>query len=83
MFEQTMIDTLIVIGMFVLRVGVPVAILFALAKWVEKKLKPEETIIKDERKSNARIIPFAKPQSAAKDQSAPAEDAEVKRANVK
>jgi MFS superfamily sulfate permease-like transporter len=82
MFEQTILDTVIVIGMFVLRVGVPVAILFALAKWVEKKLRPEEQI--DERRtSSARIIPFAKPQPAEKNQATKAEDVEVKRANVK
>ncbi len=50
MIEQFWLDTLVVFGMFVLRVGVPIALTIALGKWLEKKLKPpvqnnEETIV--------------------------------------
>ncbi len=40
MIEQFWIDTFVVFGMFVLRVGVPIALTIALGKWLEKKLKP-------------------------------------------
>ncbi len=84
MFEQTILDTLIVIGMFVLRVGVPVAILFGLAKWLEKKLRPQETQETERRTSSARIIPFTRPQSTTHAQATrPVAADEVKRANVK
>jgi hypothetical protein len=62
MFEQPILDTLIVIGMFVLRVGVPVVALFLLATWLEKKLRPSETHATEQRTSGARIIPFGKTQ---------------------
>lgn len=62
MFDQTLIDALVVLGLFVLRVGVPVAILFALATWVERKLRVQENQSTEQRTSSARIIPFAKPQ---------------------
>lgn len=84
MFEQTIIDTLIVIGLFVLRIGVPVAILFGVAAWVEKKLRPQETQETEQRTSTARIIAFQPRQRAVKPKSAhtSTEDT-VKRANVK
>jgi len=65
MFEQTVIDVLVILGLFVLRVGVPVAILFALATWVERKLRAQENQTTEQRTTGARIIPFAKPQSTA------------------
>ena len=84
MFEQTILDTLIVIGMFVLRIGVPVAILFGLAKWLERKLRPQETQETERRTSSARIIPFTRPQSTTHTQATrPVAADEVKRANVK
>ena len=39
---KLLIDTLIVLGMFVLRIGLPVAILFLFARWVGQKLQPQE-----------------------------------------
>ena len=84
MFEQTIMDTLIVIGLFVLRIGVPVAILFGIAAWLEKKLRPQETQEAGERTSAARIILLQPRQRAVKPESARAsiEDT-AKRANVK
>ena len=40
MLESELANTLIVLGMFVLRVGVPVAVTLALGYWLEKKLRP-------------------------------------------
>jgi hypothetical protein len=42
MIEQFWIDTFVIVGMFLLRVGVPVALTIALGKWLEKRLKPRE-----------------------------------------
>ncbi len=84
MFEQTIIDALIVIGLFVLRVGVPVAVLFGIAAWLEKKLRPQETHETGERTSTARIIAFQPRQRAVKPESTCASTkVTVKRANVK
>jgi hypothetical protein len=84
MFEQTILDTLIVIGMFVLRIGVPVAILFGVAAWVDKKLRPQETQETGERTSTARIITFQLRQRTVQQASAHASTEETaKRANVK
>jgi len=84
MFEQTILDTLIVISMFVLRIGVPAAILFGVAAWVEKKLRPQETQETERRGSSARIIPFTKPQATTQIRSHRSVTAdEVKRANVR
>jgi hypothetical protein len=63
MFDQTIFDTLIVIGMFILRVGVPVAVLFVLARWLGKKLQPQEMQETQRRSSDGKIIPFVKPTS--------------------
>ncbi len=84
MFEQTILDTLIIIGMFVLRIGIPVAILFGFAKWLEKKLQPQETQATERRGSSARIIPFAQPQPTTLTRATRSVTAdEVKRANVR
>jgi hypothetical protein len=84
MLEQTILDTLIVIGIFVLRIGVPVTILFGLAKWLEKKVRPQETQETERRTASARIIPFTKPQSATRTLATrPVVADEVKRANIK
>ncbi len=42
MLPDVWIDILIVIAMFVLRIGVPIALTIALGKWLEKKLAPRE-----------------------------------------
>ncbi len=42
MISQFWADALVVFGMFVLRVGVPIALTIVLGKWLEKRLKPQE-----------------------------------------
>lgn len=42
MFAQDLIDTFVVFLMFVLRIGVPVALTLAFGYWLEKKLAPRE-----------------------------------------
>lgn len=66
MLEQTLMDALVVFGLFVLRVGLPVAVLFGVARWIEKKLQAQDTQGTAKRESNARIIPFVRPQQNGK-----------------
>ncbi len=44
MFEQITLDLLVVLSLFVLRVGVPIMIFFGIARWIERKLRPTETL---------------------------------------
>lgn len=44
MFLQDLIDGLTIIFMFVLRIGVPLAVTLAFGYWLEKKLAPREEI---------------------------------------
>jgi hypothetical protein len=47
MFAQDLIDGIMVILMFILRIGVPVALTLALGYWLEKKLRPPEVVEKE------------------------------------
>lgn len=42
MFAQDLIDTLVILFMFGLRIGVPIALTLAFGYWLEKKLAPRE-----------------------------------------
>jgi hypothetical protein len=42
MFPQDVIDSVMVILMFVLRIGVPIALTLAFGYWLENKLRPPE-----------------------------------------
>ena len=42
MFPQDLIDGVVVVLMFVLRIGVPIALTLAFGYWLEKKLRPPE-----------------------------------------
>ncbi len=42
MLPTDIANALIVLGMFIIRVGVPVAVTLALGYWLEKKLRPPE-----------------------------------------
>jgi hypothetical protein len=43
MLELELANTLIVLGMFILRVAVPLAVTMALGYWLEKRLRPPES----------------------------------------
>ncbi len=58
MLGQTFVDALIVFGMFLLRIGLPVAILFGIAAWLERRLTPSGRQDTGQTTSRARIIPF-------------------------
>ncbi len=60
MLPQPITDALIVFGMFVVRIGLPVLILFGLAAWLQKKLQPREAEETHRRTDHARIIPFSR-----------------------
>ena len=63
MLPQPVTDALIVFGMIVVRIGLPVFILFGLAAWLQKKLLPRESQETQRRADRARIIPFSRPTS--------------------
>lgn len=48
MFIQDLLDTATVIFMFILRIGLPLAVTLAFGYWLEKKLNPQEIQIKKE-----------------------------------
>ncbi len=84
MLPQTVIDALIIIGMFVLRIGLPLAILLVLGSWLEKKLNPQEMEQTERRSEGAHIIPFRLRQSAGTPASTRTSGEETaKRTNVK
>lgn len=61
MYPQVWADTLVLIGMFVLRVAVPIALTIALGKWLERKLNPREQAQEVKPQATARasnIIPL-------------------------
>lgn len=82
MFPQPLIDALIIIGMFILRIGVPLAIILGIGAWLEKRLAPPAA--ESERRSKgAQVIPFRPRQSAATPSESASREERAKRANVK
>jgi hypothetical protein len=75
MLPQPIADALIVFGMFIVRIGLPVFILFGLAAWLQRKLQPRETEETRQRADRTRIIPFGR--SAAQPKSHAAEQSEL------
>ncbi len=75
MLPQPITDALIVFGMFIVRIGLPVFILFGLAAWLQRKLQPRESAETQPRADRARVIPFGRsadqPKSQAAKQSEP------------
>ena len=65
MLPQPLIDALIVIGMFVLRIGVPLAIVVVIGGWLEKRLAPPAAGESKPRMQGARIIQFRPRQNGA------------------
>ena len=62
MLPQPIIDTLIVIGMFVVRIGIPVAILLALGYWFQKKMEPKDAEKTAQPEKRTNIVLFRKTQ---------------------
>lgn len=83
MFPQPVIDALIIIGMFVLRIGVPLAIVLVIGGWLEKRLAPPAADESERRTEGARIIPFRPRQSIATPSKPASKDEPAKRTNVK
>ena len=65
MFPQPLIDALIIIGMFILRIGVPLAIVLVIGAWLEKRLAPPAADASERRTEGARVIPFRPRQNVA------------------
>ena len=54
MFPEFWSDTFVVVSMFLLRVGIPIALTIALGKWLEKKLAPRQE--RAAPRANAKVI---------------------------
>ena len=83
MFAQPVIDALIIIGMFVLRIGVPLAIVLVIGAWLEKRLAPPAAEQPERRTEGARVILFKPRQSVATPSKPASEDEPAKRTNVR
>ena len=55
---QSIIDGFVIAGMFLVRIGLPLAIMFAAAYWLRGKLELQTN--SGQRTGNSRIIPFGK-----------------------
>ena len=58
MDAQTIIDTLVVIGMFVLRIGVPLGLAILFGAWLERKLRLPDEQDAPRHQHDAKILPF-------------------------
>lgn len=68
---QDVLDALVILGMFFLRIGVPIIVTLALGAWLEKKLRPAETQRTQQPIQRGTIIPFPRVQNGARATSAP------------
>ena len=55
---QDVIDGLVILAMFFLRIGVPVVVTLGIGIWLEKKLRPQETQVQQRQVRRGTIIPF-------------------------
>ncbi|MBI4791116.1 MAG: hypothetical protein HY782_29140 [Chloroflexi bacterium] len=60
MDAQRIIDALVVAGMFVVRIGLPLAVMFAAAYWLRDRLELQDAN-SGRRAENSRVIPFPNP----------------------
>ncbi len=65
MLPQPIVDALIVLGMFLLRIGLPIILLFALGYWLQKKMHPQEADKPSQRTAGARLLPFRQSQTTS------------------
>ena len=61
MLPQPIVDALIVLGMFLLRIGLPIILLFALGYGLQKKMQPQDADKPIWRTAGASILPFRQP----------------------
>ena len=55
---QDVIDGLVILAVFFLRIGVPVIVTLGIGIWLEKKLRPQETQVPQRQVRRGTIIPF-------------------------
>jgi hypothetical protein len=55
---QDVIDGLVILAMFFLRIGVPIVVTLGIGIWLEKKLRPQETQQVQREVRRGTIIPF-------------------------
>lgn len=60
---QDVIDGLMVLALFCLRIGVPIVVTLGIGIWLEQKLRPQETRQAQRKVRRGPIIPFPRVQS--------------------
>lgn len=68
MFNQTLIDTVAVLGLFVLRIGVPLALAIVAGAWLEKKLRLPDEQDTQRHEVSGKILQFRPRQTNVKPQ---------------
>jgi hypothetical protein len=63
---QEVLDTAIILGMFFVRIGVPIVVTIGIGVWLEKKLRPAEFQKTSQRVQRGKIIPFPRVQNGAR-----------------
>lgn len=63
---QDVLDVLVILGMFLLRIGVPIIVTLGIGIWLEKKLRPAESQKTTQPVRRGTIIPFPRAQNGAR-----------------
>ncbi len=80
---ETLIDGLVLLGMFILRVGVPLAIVLVIGRWLEKRIAPPAAGESDRQTAGARILSFAPRQNRVPQAPPAAKDEPAKRTHIR
>ena len=68
---QDVIDGLVILAMFFLRIGVPIVVTLGIGIWLEKRLRPQETRVQQREIRRGTIIPFPRVSQGASASSVP------------
>ncbi len=83
MAMETLIDGLVLLGIFVLRVGVPLAILILVGGWLEKRLAPPAARESQQRAVGTRILSFPARPNPVSHTPPTAKDEPAKRTHIR
>lgn len=62
---QDVLAAMVILGMFFLRIGVPIIVTIGLGAWLENKLRPADFQRTPQRIPRGKIIPFPRAQTGA------------------
>jgi hypothetical protein len=83
MAVETFFDGLVLLGIFMLRVGVPLAIVLVIGHWLEKRLAPPSAGESAQQNTGARILSFTPRQNRVPQVPPAAKDESAKRTHVR